>query len=63
MGLDFIPLFTEQYDLVIPEEFYDGDIFKPVLEVINNQKFKEDVEDLGGYDTSMMGHEVIRIKT
>ena len=63
MGLDFIPLFTEQYDLVIPEEFYDGEIFKPVLEVINNQKFKEDVEDLGGYDTSMMGHEVIRIKT
>ena len=63
MELDFVPLFTEQYDLVIPEEFYDGGIFQPVLEVISSQKFKDDVEALGGYDTSVMGNEVVRIKT
>jgi len=63
MELDFVPLFTEQYDLVIPEEFYDGEIFQPVLEVISSQKFKDDVEALGGYDTSIMGNEVVRIKT
>ena len=63
MELDFVPLFTEQYDLVIPEEFYDGEIFQPILEVISSQKFKDDVEALGGYDTSIMGNEVVRIKT
>ena len=63
MELDFVPLFTEQYDLVVPEEFYDGGIFQPVLEVISSQKFKDDVEALGGYDTSVMGNEVVRIKT
>ena len=55
MGLDFVPLLNEQYDLVIPAEFYDGELLAPLLGLIKSDKFKSEVEALGGYDTSTTG--------
>ena len=55
MGLEFVPLLTEQYDLVIPREFYESDLLQPLLALIRSNEFKQEVEGLGGYDTSMMG--------
>ena len=55
MGLEFIPLFEEQYDLVIPTEFYEGDLLRPMLDMIRSAEFQREVEDLGGYNTSQMG--------
>ncbi len=55
LGLDFIPLFRERYDLVIPREYYESDLLAPLLEVIRSDRFREAVEALGGYDTSIMG--------
>ena len=55
MGLEFVPLFEEQYDLVIPIEFYDGDLLRPMLGMIRSAEFQREVEDLGGYNTSQMG--------
>jgi len=58
MGLEFVPLVNEQYDLVIPAEFYGGDLVKPLLDLIRSAEFRSEVEALGGYDASAMGEVV-----
>lgn len=55
MGLDFIPLFEERYDLVIPAEFYDSDLLAPMLDLIRSPDFQAEVDALGGYNVSQMG--------
>ena len=58
MGLDFVPLLNEQYDLIIPADFYDGDLLAPLLGLIRSVEFKSAVEALGGYDTLSTGEVV-----
>ncbi|MBN2653785.1 MAG: molybdopterin biosynthesis protein [Nitrospirae bacterium] len=59
LGLDFIPIATERYDLAIPTEILESDIIKALLDIIrNDDEFKHSVLKLGGYDVSMMGHVV-----
>jgi putative molybdopterin biosynthesis protein len=55
LGLDFVPLFNEQYDLVIPRRFYHGELLAPLLAVIRSQEFAATVDALGGYDTAGIG--------
>jgi molybdate-binding protein/DNA-binding transcriptional regulator YhcF (GntR family) len=54
-GLDFLPLFRERYDLVIPEENYHSKLFAPLLKIIGSDEFKSIVDRTGGYDTSQTG--------
>lgn len=55
LGLDFIPVVTEEYDLVIPEEFFEDKKIQFMLEIIQSNDFKTSVKQLGGYDTSKTG--------
>ncbi len=55
LGLDFIPLFNEQYDLVIPRVHYQSDLLQPLLALLGDPDFQRVVADLGGYDTTGMG--------
>ncbi|MBM4435824.1 MAG: molybdopterin biosynthesis protein, partial [Actinobacteria bacterium] len=55
LGLDFIPLLRERYDLVIPQEHYEAPVLAPVLAVLRDPTFKRQVEALGGYDARAMG--------
>lgn len=55
LELDFVPIVTEEYDLVIPEEYFEDGRIQLMLEVIRSQPFKELVHRLGGYDTSKTG--------
>ncbi len=55
LDLDFIPVVTEQYDLVIAEEYFDSENIRVLLETINSPVFKERVNGLGGYSTEMTG--------
>lgn len=56
LGLDFIPVANERYDLAIPSEFIDTEMIKILLEIIRSDKeFRAAVESLGGYDTRDMG--------
>ena len=61
MGLDFVPLLSEQYDLVIPSEHYESEPVKFVLEIIRGDSFRAEVDALGGYDTSSMGDVVAEL--
>jgi putative molybdopterin biosynthesis protein len=58
LDLDFIPLFNEEYQLVIPREHYDSPVLTPVLEIIRDARFQTEVEALGGYDVMNMGVKV-----
>ena len=51
LGLGFLPLLKERYDLVIPRRHYDGQFLRPLLEVVSSDEFKQVVTALGGYDT------------
>jgi putative molybdopterin biosynthesis protein len=55
LGLDFIPLLKEEYDLAIPRANYESDLLHPLLEVIRSQEFKTIVSALGGYDVTETG--------
>jgi putative molybdopterin biosynthesis protein len=55
LNLDFIPLFDERYDLVIPDQFVNSDLLKPVFAILRDPQFKHDIQSMPGYDTSLMG--------
>lgn len=58
LDLDFIPVATEQYDLVIPEEFFNTEIIQFVLATLRSDSFKKRVVALGGYSVDRTGEEV-----
>jgi putative molybdopterin biosynthesis protein len=58
LGLDFIPVVTEQYDLVIPTLFFETKNIQILIDTIKTNEFKSQVEALGGYDTRMTGEEI-----
>lgn len=55
LDLDFIPVVTEQYDLVIPDRFYQTDKVQGLVETINSKAFQDRVAKLGGYSTESTG--------
>ena len=55
LNLDFIPVVTEQYDLIIPEVYFESENIQILLETINSETFKKRVEALGGYSTKKTG--------
>jgi putative molybdopterin biosynthesis protein len=55
LDLEFIPLFSERYDLIIPTEHAESDLLRPLFEVISSQEFRNAVASLPGYDVSVMG--------
>lgn len=55
MGLDFLPLEEERYDLVIPDHFLSHGPVQVLLDLLRRPVLHRRVESLGGYDTSNMG--------
>ena len=55
LGLDFVPLFRERYDLVMPVGDEDEPLLVPILEVLNAGSFRAAVGKWPGYDTSVTG--------
>jgi len=55
LGLDFIPLYQERYDLVIPITYYESQLFHPLLDLLRNKEFKNSVVTLPGYNIDSMG--------
>jgi len=57
LDLDFVPLFHERYDLVIPVEYYESDLLAPLLRILRepDSAFRQAVQGMGGYGTDNMG--------
>jgi putative molybdopterin biosynthesis protein len=55
LGLAFVPLAQERYDLAIPERFFELAPVQALLETLTSPLFRLEVEALGGYDVTPMG--------
>lgn len=56
LGLDFVPVAEERYDLIIPKQFITDPRIIATLDIIKeNKDFREKVVALGGYDLRISG--------
>ncbi len=55
LDLDFIPLFQEDYQLVMPLAHYESPLLAPMIEIIRSADFRQTVAALGGYEVAGMG--------
>ncbi len=56
-NLDFIPLFEERFDLVLPDDHYQSALLLPALAYLQTAEFRSAVHGLGGYDPQETGKE------
>lgn len=49
MGLDFIPVGDESYDLLMTRAFFESEQGNWLISVIQSERFKAEVEQIGGY--------------
>jgi putative molybdopterin biosynthesis protein len=59
LDLDFVPLFQERYDLIIPKEHAESDLMAPLFDVISGKEFRAAVKGMPGYDVSEMGKVIL----
>jgi putative molybdopterin biosynthesis protein len=58
VGLEFVPLFDERYDLVIPDVGFDSNLLRPALDFLHTRQFRQILETLGGYYPHNTGNEI-----
>jgi len=59
LGLDFIPVARERYDIIIPDEYLADEKVRAFMKIIEeDQEFRAAVMKMGGYDLSDMGRVV-----
>lgn len=62
LDLDFIPLFQERYDLVIPQVYADEELMSPLFDLLDDPEFRQAVAAMPGYDTGSMGKLVAELE-
>ena len=56
LGLDFVPVADERYDLAIPREHYDTPPLRALLAIIREDAgFRAQITAMGGYEVKDMG--------
>jgi len=58
-GLDFVPLVSERYDLVLHRRHLSLPGIQVLLDTLSRARFRRDLESLGGYDTKVAGRTVV----
>jgi putative molybdopterin biosynthesis protein len=61
LDLDFIPLFDEHYELVIPRPYLDSSLLAPLFELAHDPDFRQTILSLPGYDITQMGLHVANV--
>ena len=59
LDLDFIPLYHERYDLVIPCEHLQGNLLQPLFDLMHDSRFRLEVSSLPGYNVEQMGRLIL----
>ncbi len=55
LGLEFIPVASEQYDLLFARSFFESTRGAQLLQIMRSEEFKAAVAALGGYDPRLAG--------
>ena len=53
--LDFLPICTEEYDLLIPESLWDTRLVRQLIATLQSEAFRERIEAMGGYTLDRLG--------
>ncbi len=59
-GLEFLPLFEERYDLVLPRELLGR--LAPILDYLQTARFRKGVDSMTGYNTTHSGEQIRILK-
>ncbi|MBZ5728789.1 MAG: helix-turn-helix domain-containing protein [Acidobacteriia bacterium] len=59
LGLGFLPLVSERYDLAIRKPHLDLAGIQVLLDTLGRSTFRREVESLGGYDTAAAGRRML----
>jgi putative molybdopterin biosynthesis protein len=62
LGLAYIPLFQERYDLVIPRQHFESALLAPVRSASLDSQFRQWVAALPGYETGQMGQVIAELE-
>ena len=60
LGLDFVPLARERYDLAVPTKFLEDARIRAVRSLLQDPAFLARITALGGYDTDLSGQIMTR---
>ncbi|MCH7481030.1 MAG: molybdopterin biosynthesis protein, partial [Chloroflexi bacterium] len=55
LNLDFVPLFEERYDLIIPLEFFDSPLLAPLIKLFDSKVLRTEIDGLPGYSAAPFG--------
>ena len=58
LGIEFIPLKQESYDIVFRKKDLKRSEFQQLLNIIRSDEFKSEAEMMSGYDVSEMGKQL-----
>ena len=61
LQLDFIPLFEERYDLVMPRQHYNDPLLAPLMDSLQSAKLRKAIEELPGYNTAPLGELIAEV--
>ena len=50
-GLDFIPLWNEEYDFLIADAYLDNPMVTAFFEILQSEPFRKRLQEMGGYQT------------
>jgi putative molybdopterin biosynthesis protein len=56
--LDFVPVTTEPYDLVVASDAMESPLLAPLWTLLRSDRFQAAVTELGGYTTKEMGRRI-----
>ncbi|MFZ6031464.1 MAG: molybdopterin biosynthesis protein [Chloroflexota bacterium] len=62
LELDFVPLFRERYDLVIPRQHLLDPLLAPLLDLLLDKNFQRVIAAMPGYDVSLMGKQIAALE-
>ena len=54
-GLDFLPICTEQYDLLISDAAWETEPVQRLISILQSQEFRTRLEGMGGYQLGRPG--------
>jgi molybdate-binding protein len=55
LGLDFVPVTRERFDMLVPKDRFFNKAMQNVLGIIGSREFRERLGALGGYDVAESG--------
>ena len=58
LGLDFVPLAKERFDLAIPADYISTEPVKALRKTLNSEDFKTSIAEMGGYEIRDTGRVV-----